>query len=115
MSDSLLAVARVSFWFVWPDPIFPVFQIYYQGILTCKPRTNRITEAVFLQALTMVVFLFLGILCGKTRGIYVATTAQSAGMLLQTLWMRLAQQELAPCWKKPDMISLTSFLGISVA
>ena len=88
LSDSLFTVARLSFWFILPYPIFLVFQSYYQGILTYKRRTNRITEAVFLQSLTMVGFLFIGTLWGKTRGIYVATTAQSVGMLLQTVWMR---------------------------
>ena len=88
LSDSLLTVARTSFWFALPYPIFLVFQSYYQGILTYKQRTNRITEAVFLQTLMMVVFLFVGTLWGKTRGIYVATTAQTVGMIFQTFWMR---------------------------
>ncbi|MCY4009056.1 MAG: hypothetical protein OXF22_04820 [Anaerolineaceae bacterium] len=87
LAGSLLTVAQTSFWFALPYPIFLVFQSYYQGILTYKHRTNRITEAVFLNTLTMVVFLILGTLWGKTEGIYVATTALSVGMILQTFWL----------------------------
>lgn len=87
LSGTLLTIAQTAFWFVLPYPIFLVFQSYYQGILTYKQRTNRITEAVFLNALLMVAFLFVGTVWGRAKGIYVATTALSVGMLLQTLWM----------------------------
>ena len=88
LSDSLFTVARLSFWFILPYPIFLVFQSYYQGILTFKRRTNRITEAVFLHSVTMVGILILGMIWGQARGIYVAAAAQTAGISVQTIWMR---------------------------
>ena len=88
LSDSLFTVARLSFWFILPYPIFLVFQSYYQGILTYKRRTNRITEAVFLHSVTMVGILILGMIWGQARGIYVAAAAQTAGISVQTIWMR---------------------------
>jgi hypothetical protein len=87
LAPSLAEIARKALWFALPIPGFNVLQSWFQGILLSSRRTRGISEAVAISLLTTTVILTMGVLWGRTTGLFVGWTAFSVGGLAQNLWL----------------------------
>ena len=87
LSEPLLSTARGALWLALLYPFCYIFQSFFQGVLTHAHRTERITEAVTLYIVTVIVTLWGGVLWGQAQGIYIGVAAVALGILLQALWM----------------------------
>jgi hypothetical protein len=87
LETSLVEIARKALWFALPIPAFNVLQSWFQGLILSSRRTRGISEAVAISLLTTGVILTLGVLWGRTTGLFVGWAAFSIGGLAQNLWL----------------------------
>lgn len=87
LKEPILGVAQQAFWFALLFPVMHILQGFYQGILTYSRQTRRVTEAVFLYALSSLVILVIGAGWGGMRGAFIGLGAISIASVIQTAWM----------------------------
>lgn len=86
--DPVLAqMARLGAWFAIPLPAISVLQSWFQGSILHNRRTGAITEAVIIYLFFNITTLILGILWGKTTGLFVGLGSLVFSSLIQTIWL----------------------------
>jgi len=87
LSPRLVTLACQGLWIALPIPGLSVLQSWYQGMIVHSRRTRGITEAMAILLLTCSVILWMGVVWGRTIGLYVGLIAFVAGSLTQTIWL----------------------------
>ncbi|NNF06721.1 MAG: hypothetical protein HKN21_08170 [Candidatus Eisenbacteria bacterium] len=87
LKPMLVDLGKNGLWFVLFMPALSVFLHFFQGILVHSGRTIAVTEAVFINFVTMVTLLIVGIKHGAITGLYVGLGAHLTGNVLQTAWL----------------------------
>jgi O-antigen/teichoic acid export membrane protein len=89
LDPQLARMAQSGAWFAIPLPAMAVLQSWFQGSILHSRRTGAITEAVVIYLLFNVVTLVLGIIWGKTTGLFIGLGSLVLSSLIQTLWLWL--------------------------
>lgn len=89
LDPQLAQIAQAGAWFAIPLPAMAVLQSWFQGSILHSRRTSAITEAVVIYLLFNVVTLVLGILWGKTTGLFIGLGSLVLSSFVQTLWLWL--------------------------
>ena len=87
LSPELAVLARNGLWFALLLPGLNSIQSWYQGSLLNSGKTRGISEAVAIFLFGAGLVLMGGIIWGGLVGLYIALSAFSFGMLIQTLWL----------------------------
>ncbi len=90
----LVLMAKQGIWYALPLPALSVLQSWYQGSILYGKQTKGITESVVIYLLTSIVVLGMGILWGKTAGLYIGMAALSISVFIQTLWLAYRSQAI---------------------
>ena len=72
-----------------PLPAISVLQSWFQGAILHSRRTGAITEAVVVYLVVNLVTLFIGVVWGKTTGIFIGLGSLVLSSLAQTFWLWL--------------------------
>jgi len=89
LDAELARLARLGAWIAIPLPAISVLQSWYQGAILHSRKTGVITEAVGIYLLANLVTLLLGIVWGKTMGIYIGLGSLVLSSAVQTFWLWL--------------------------
>jgi hypothetical protein len=92
LDPELAQMARLGAWMAIPLPAISVLQSWFQGAILHSRRTGAITEAVFVYLVVNLVTLFIGVVWGKTTGIFIGLGSLVLSSLAQTLWLWLRSQ-----------------------
>jgi len=87
LAPPLVDISRKALWFALPLPGLNALLSWFQGLILNSRRTRGITEAVLISLCTTGLILMLGVLWGRTTGLYVGWTAFSLGALTQSFWL----------------------------
>jgi hypothetical protein len=83
----LVEISRKALWFALLLPGLNALLSWFQGLILHSRRTRGITEAVVVSLCTTGLVLTLGVMWGRTTGLYVGWTAFSLGALAQSIWL----------------------------
>jgi hypothetical protein len=89
LDPELAQLARGGAWMAIPLPAISVLQSWFQGNILHSRRTGAITEAVVVYLVVNLLTLFLGVLWGKTTGIFIGLGSLVISSLAQTVWLWL--------------------------
>jgi hypothetical protein len=87
LDPELATMARLGAWIAIPLPAMAVLQSWFQGALLHSRRTVAISEAVLVYLLSNTITLVLGILWGKTIGLYIGLGSLVLSSVIQTVWL----------------------------
>ena len=87
LDPELATMARLGAWLAIPLPAMSVLQSWFQGALLHSRRTSAITEAVVVYLLFNIITLILGILWGKTIGLFIGLGSLVLSSIIQTFWL----------------------------
>lgn len=87
LDPELATIARLGAWIAIPLPAMAVLQSWFQGALLHSRRTGAITEAVLVYLLFNIITLVIGILWGKTIGLYIGLGSLVLSSVIQTVWL----------------------------
>ena len=74
-------------WIAIALPAVAVFQSWYQGAIVYGRRTRSITEAVVIYLVSFLMISWMGVMWGKTTGLYIGLAAMAISMFAQTVWL----------------------------
>lgn len=89
LRSELVTLGRTALWLAIPLPALSVLQSWYQGAILYGGRTRGITESVIIYLLTSISILAIGIIYGKTTGLYFGMLALTTSVGTQTAWLWL--------------------------
>jgi hypothetical protein len=87
LEPRLVELARTGLWLALPMPAVSALQSWFQGAILHSRHTRGITESVGIYMLVVGIFLFAGVAYGQVTGLYVAMSAFTIGLILQTSWL----------------------------
>lgn len=87
LEPTLADMAASALWMALPIPAMRVLQSWYQGRLVYERRTQAITEAVAVFAVTCCGLLLFGVERAAWAGLPVMIVAYSVGRIVQTVWL----------------------------
>ena len=87
LPSELSELAQTGLLIALPLPALSVWQSWYQGAILHSRRTRGITEAVVIYLVTSAIVLGLGVIWGKTIGIYFGLAALTISVAVQTAWL----------------------------
>lgn len=87
LAPPLVDISRKALWFALPLPGLNALLSWFQGLILNSRRTRGITEAVLISLCTTGLILTLGVLGGRTTGLFVGWAAFSLGALAQSFWL----------------------------
>ncbi len=87
LDPELATMARLGAWLAIPLPAMAVLQSWFQGTLLHTRKTSAITEAVAVYLLFNILTLVLGIIWGKTIGLYIGLGSLVLSSVIQTVWL----------------------------
>mgnify|MGYP001044057891 FL=1 len=89
LDPQLAQMARLGAWMALPMPAISVLQSWFQGAILYSRRTGAITEAVVIYLAINLITLILGVVWGKTTGIFIGVGSLVLSSLAQTFWLWL--------------------------
>ena len=107
LPDNLAILAQLGIWITLPLPALAVLQSWYQGAILHSHKTRGITEAVVVYLLVSIITLVLGILWGKSIGLYIGLASFVFSTFIQTVWLRYRSQQAIRLVHKRDEISVS--------
>ena len=102
LDPQLAQMAQIGAWFAIPLPAMAVLQSWYQGSILHSRRTGAITEAVVIYLLFNVITLVIGIIWGKTTGLFIGLGSLVLSSLIQTFWLWLRSRSVLVKIHAPD-------------
>lgn len=102
LAPPLVDISRKALWFALPLPGLNVLLSWFQGLILNSRRTRGITEAVVVALCTTGLILTLGVLGGRTTGLFVSWTAFSLGALVQSFWLWRRSRPAVEVLKRRD-------------
>lgn len=87
LEPDLANLAQQSMWIAIALPAIAVFQSWYQGAIVYGRRTRSITEAVVIYLVSFLMISWVGVMWGKTTGLYIGLAAMAISMFAQTAWL----------------------------
>jgi hypothetical protein len=89
LDPELARLARLGAWIALPLPAISVLQSWFQGTILHSRKTGAVTEAVGIYLLANLATLILGIVWGKTMGIFIGLGSLVLSSAVQTVWLWL--------------------------
>ncbi len=87
LPDELAMLAQIGIWISLPMPALAVLQSWYQGAILHSHKTRGITEAVLVYLSVNIVTLTIGVIWGKTTGLYIGLASFVISTVIQTVWL----------------------------
>ena len=88
LPEPLVELGRNAAWVFLLMPAHGFFQSFYQGILVDSRKTRAITEAIAVYLALSAVVLGVGIVWGRTPGLYFGLASVLLGAMGQLGWLR---------------------------
>ncbi len=102
LAPPLVELARLGLWIALPIPVTSVLQSWYQGAILHSRNTRGIIESVVVYLVVSGIVLVVGVMWGKTPGLFVGLAAFSASMVGQTAWLWLRSRPAMRLVWSPD-------------
>lgn len=96
LPTQLAELAEQAMWLALPLPALATIQSWYQGRLLHHHKTRAISEAVVIYLVSTSLVFMVGILWGKTTGVFIGMGGLTISMLVQTIWLRLRTHKTLP-------------------
>ncbi|OGO12319.1 MAG: hypothetical protein A2Y53_08370 [Chloroflexi bacterium RBG_16_47_49] len=93
LPNELAVLASYGIWLTLPLPALSVLQSWYQGAILHSHQTKGITEAVLIYLFVNIASLSLGVLWGKTIGLYIGLASLVLSTFIQTVWLWYRSQQ----------------------
>lgn len=84
---NLVELARVALLLSLAAPAFSVLQSWYQGAIVHSRATRGVTESMVVYLVSIAVMLGIGVLTGRTVGLWIAVSALVWGNGAQVAWL----------------------------
>jgi hypothetical protein len=104
LAPPLVEISRKALWFALPLPGINALLSWFQGLILNSRRTRGITEAVTVSLCTTGLILILGVMWGRTTGLFVGWTAFSLGALAQAFWLWRRSRPVVELLKQKDAV-----------
>ncbi len=103
LEPHLVNLARQGMWIAIALPAIAVFQSWYQGAIVYGRRTRSITEAVVIYLVSFLVISWVGVIWGKTTGLYIGLAAMAISMFAQTAWLWFRSRQVMAHIQRRDL------------
>lgn len=104
LSGELAETAKTAILFIFLIPVSNVFLNFYQAISLSVRKSQFLFEGLLIFLAVTLVFIAGGIATQRWMGIYVILAGTSAGILVQTIWMRIRSGPYLPKTEKQPVL-----------
>ncbi len=87
LAPDLAALGQIALLIAIPLPALSVIRSWSQGILLFGRKTRSISEAMAMSLVALALILVIGVIWGKTPGLYFGVAGLLAGNISQATWL----------------------------